>query len=122
MNCIPAVRKALKLEVNEHFTIKDYPGYFFFTTVGLHWERKIDEATSLTARDVLLDLIHDRLEIKKYPWKPKYGEWFYFVSSKMGILQDFWNDLTFDFMAYKIGTALKQKKKQKEIRQKFASC
>jgi len=119
MNCIPAVRKALKLEVNEKFTIKGYPGYFFFTDNVFRWKRDITKSGD-TAQQVFLNLILDVLEVVKTPWKPKDGDRFYYVTCSGMIESAEWLDVsTACLQCYKVGNCFRAKKEAEKNKKRI---
>lgn len=87
MNLIPTILEALGLQENEEFNIKNeqnvvLPDKFRFTyrTFQIEENERWIEAHSM----MLKLLLKGECEVVKKPWRPKYGEYYHYVSVYCG--------------------------------------
>lgn len=81
MNYMKEVAEMLGVEIGEEFDIilpENIPSEYNPFKIG---ERGLVGKNGNLANDYLLTLLNGISEIKKSPWKPKYGEWFWIVKS-----------------------------------------
>ena len=81
MNYMKEVAEMLGVEIGEEFDIilpENIPSVYNPFKIG---ERGLVGKNGNLANDYLLTLLNGISEIKKIPWKPKYGEWFWIVKS-----------------------------------------
>lgn len=85
MNYMPEVLKMLGLEVGEKFNIKG----FNLNPYQFDEEYNLIDMEFYEKNRLVQDLLIGRIKIEKLPWKPKYGEKYYFIGFD-GLI-DSWN-------------------------------
>lgn len=109
-NLIPEIAKLLGVEMEEAFKIRrpayevcEKGVYAFFEGEGLmkrNEQGEFDNNSSIEFEDLCLG----NYEIVKLPWKPKYGEIYYFLDiNEKEIMSYPWENDTFDYAMKALG-------------------
>lgn len=96
MSYMPEIAKILGVELDEEFWLNQIPYTCRITENGF-------TCSGTWSADVLMMLLNGDLTINRKPWKPKYGEKYYFVNSTGYVCEEKWYGDVIDRLYYKLG-------------------
>ena len=113
MNYMKEIAALLGVELNEEFEIiDDYDNILFHKYKLTEFGLKRNAGEWEMTQDILECLLIGMYTIKKLPFKPKYGEYYWTpMSSKIGVVsEDYkWENLPYDYLAYYNGLCFRTK-------------
>ena len=105
-NYIPEIAEMLGVEVGEEFRILGQEGDFKFSREEL----LCYSSNTNCCESVLIGLIRGKLTIKRHPFKPIYGETYYFIDTFGDIYDETWYDNSENIAYYLMGNCFRSKK------------
>ena len=110
-NLIPQIAKMLGVEMGERFKVnKKDSEIYYFSDVGflkqVNDAKSEDFVSDLEEEDLLVFyyLLSGKETVVKLPWKPKYGEIYYFLDiNEKEIMSYPWENDTFDYAMKALG-------------------
>ena len=121
-NHMAEVAKMLGVELGERFIIHNNNGrfdsYYYFTTEGVFSDCSFGRVR-LTP-DALQKLICGEYTIQRNPWKPEYGDAYYFIEPDGSIKTDSWFiDSSTNTNYYKLGNCYRTREEAEANRDKW---
>jgi hypothetical protein len=113
-NYMAEVAKMLGVEMNKNFRCDYVNGVFCITDEKLTYN-------GVYSSDMLMMLLNGQLAIKHKPWKPQYGEYYYYVSRNNYVLRAQWYDDIIDVLMYKLGNCYCTKEQAEANRDKWVA-
>jgi hypothetical protein len=109
------VAKMLGVELGEEFYISTNGNTeYVFTENGL-----FPAHGSVVCNNTLNDLLTGTATIKRKPWKPNYGDFYFFVDANgLSDYEKYYND-PFDIMCYKLGNCYRTKQEAEANSEKW---
>ena len=112
-NHMAEVAKMFGVELGERFKLVDadfqYAFDYYLSEDGI----KIDKEGTVCNQDLLKDLICGEYSIKRKPWKPKYGDAYFYVDNNGFIRKGLWYKniypIMYDKTLYKLGNCYRTK-------------
>ena len=112
MNYMEEVAKMLGVELGEEFKCTNSPCVYCITKYGC-------TCNGQYAADSLAMLLDGTLTIEHKPWKPKYGEIYYWVNSFGQVCEEQWYIDLLDRIFYKLGNCYRDISQAEATRDKW---
>lgn len=121
MNYMSQVAKLLGVELGEEFEINENKHWICSFTESQFKVSSKDKAyvNASLGEHVLAELIGGVYTVKRKPWMPEHGEYYYFVDKDGDIRADRNGDVTVDLLLYKTGNCYRTFNAAKENAQKW---
>ena len=124
MNYMPDVLKILGVSINEPFKIKEWNSKVFFDE---DCDLKYLDGTGYVLAENIYDIFIGEVEIEKLPWKPKEGEYYYYVdlmglNGEPEIGRFTWVFDGYDYLNFNVGNCFRTSEEiTDEIKQRILS-
>ena len=120
MNHMAEIAKMLGVELGEEFECSN--GYkYILREDGIFESKYIDGFSTNKFASALVALLNGEIVIKHKPWKPKYGEEFYFVEKNGNIGNYQYYGITYIENFYKLGNCYRTRAEAEANRDKWVA-